>query len=79
MSFEVQTSPEHYHSFRKSNFSSKTLLFTLVPKVLTLKKKKKQEGRGGKALNLLGRKLVPAEVLKRKEYRSLFILFILED
>lgn len=32
-----------------------------------------------KALNLLGRKLVPAEVLKRKESRSLFILFILEN
>lgn len=75
MSFEVQTSPEHYHSFQKSNFFSKTLLFTLVPKVLTLKKKK-QEGRmeKKKALNLLGRKLVPAEVLKRKESRSLFIL-----
>lgn len=78
MSFEVQTSPEHYHSFRKSNFFSKTLLFTLVPKVLTIKKKN-QEGRKKKALNLLGRKLVPAEVLKRKESRSLFILFILED
>lgn len=76
MSFEVQTSPEHYHSFRKSNFFSKTLLFTLVPKVLTLKKKKtgRKNGKKKKALNLLGRKLVPAEVLKRKESRSLFIL-----
>lgn len=78
MSFEVQTSLEHYHSFQKSNFFSKTLLFTLVPKVLTLKKKRKKK-RGKKALNLLGRKLVPAEVLKKKESRSLLILFLLED
>lgn len=79
MSFEVQTSLEHYHSFQKSNFFSKTLLFTLVPKVLTLKKKKQEERKWEKKALNLGRKLVPAEVLKRKESRSLLILFILED
>lgn len=66
----MQTSLEHYHGFLKNNFFSKTLLFTLAPKALTLKKRKEKK----KGLPSFWQELVSVEVLKGKECRSVFIL-----
>jgi hypothetical protein len=60
LSSEVRTSLEHYLGFQKSNFFSKTLLFTLA-----------QRGKGGLYVFLIGKELCLLKSLKKKKIQKI--------